>query len=69
MSTPYRHIGVLTYYISVVEYDLRSPSMLRGKKGFDRLAYACKNVLDEPTTWLFLNLSKSRTPPHEVGES
>lgn len=43
----------------VVEYNLRDPSMLRGKKGFDRLVYACKNVLNKPTTWLFYNLAKS----------
>ncbi|GAP91759.2 putative ribonuclease P 40kDa subunit [Rosellinia necatrix] len=41
----------------VVEYDLRSPAALHGKKGFDRLVYACKNALTEPTTWLFCNLS------------
>lgn len=39
----------------VVEFDLRSPSMFRGKKGFDRLVYACKNVFNEPVTWLFCN--------------
>lgn len=41
----------------VVEYDLRSPSMLHGKPGFDRLVYACKNTLREPLTWLFCNVS------------
>ena len=41
----------------VVEFDLRSPSMFKGKKGFDRLVYACKNVLNDPVTWLFTNLS------------
>lgn len=40
----------------VVEFDLRSPSMFKGKKGFDRLVYASKNVLNEPLTWLFCNL-------------
>lgn len=39
----------------VVEFDLRSPIMFRGKKGFDRLVYACKKVLNEPVTWLFCN--------------
>lgn len=39
----------------VVDFDLRSPSMFRGKKGFDRLVYACKNVFNEPVTWLFCN--------------
>lgn len=41
----------------VVEFDLRSPSMLHGKPGFDRLVYACKNALTEPLTWLFCNVS------------
>lgn len=31
--------------------------MFPGKKGFDRLAYACKNVLHQPVTWLFCNLT------------
>lgn len=39
----------------MVEFDLRSTSMVPGKKGFDRLAYACKNVLQQPLTWLFCN--------------
>lgn len=41
----------------IVEHNLRSPSMFKGKKGFDRLLYACKNVLNEPLSWLFCNLS------------
>lgn len=41
----------------VVEYDLRSRSMFKGKKGFDRLIYACKNVLNEPRSWLLCDLS------------
>ncbi|KAF3067057.1 hypothetical protein GL218_08896 [Daldinia childiae] len=46
----------------VVQFDLRSPSMLHGKKGFDRLAYACKNVFNAPVTWFFHNLSKTPVP-------
>ncbi|KAI1819894.1 ribonuclease P 40kDa subunit [Xylaria intraflava] len=46
----------------IVEYDLRSPSALHGKKGFDRLVYGCKNALNSPTTWLFCNLSETPTP-------
>lgn len=41
----------------IVEHNLRSPSMFKGKKGFDRLVYACKNVLNEPLSWLFCNVS------------
>ncbi|KAI1456353.1 ribonuclease P 40kDa subunit [Annulohypoxylon moriforme] len=46
----------------IVQFNLRDPSMLHGKKGFDRLVYACKNVLNTPTTWLFHNLSKTPVP-------
>ncbi|KAI0018469.1 ribonuclease P 40kDa subunit-domain-containing protein [Xylariomycetidae sp. FL0641] len=51
----------------VVQYNLRHPSMLHGKKGFDRLSYACKNVLNKPTTWLFCNLSKTPNPDPLAG--
>jgi hypothetical protein len=40
----------------VVDINLRLPSMLHGKKGFDRIAYAFKNVLTSPVTWLFTDL-------------
>jgi len=33
--------------------------MKSGKKGFDRLVYACKNALNTPRTWLFCNTAKS----------
>lgn len=33
--------------------------MLHGKKGFDRLVYTCKNVLNRPVTWLVCNASSS----------
>lgn len=46
----------------VVEFDLRSPSMLHGRPGFDRLVYACKNTLTEPLTWLFCNVSNKSEP-------
>ncbi|KAI0882978.1 ribonuclease P 40kDa subunit [Annulohypoxylon maeteangense] len=46
----------------IVQFDLRDPSMLHGKKGFDRLIYACKNVLNRPLTWLFHELSKTPVP-------
>ncbi|KAG4443567.1 hypothetical protein IFR05_000944 [Cadophora sp. M221] len=45
----------------VVEMELRLPSMLHGKKGFDRIVYAFKNVLNIPVTWLFLDLG-ANTP-------
>ncbi|KAG9248393.1 ribonuclease P 40kDa subunit [Calycina marina] len=42
----------------VVEINLRLPSMLHGKKGFERIVYAFKNVLNTPVTWLFCDLGK-----------
>lgn len=45
----------------VVEIELRLPSMLHGKKGFDRIVYAFKNVLKSPVTWLFKDLGQSST--------
>ncbi|KAH8697504.1 putative ribonuclease P protein subunit p40 [Talaromyces proteolyticus] len=38
----------------VIELDLRQPSMLHGKKGFERIVWACKNVLNSSLTWLLL---------------
>ena len=32
--------------------------MLHGRKGFDRVVWACKNALNEPVTWLFHDYSK-----------
>ncbi|KAI8623657.1 ribonuclease P 40kDa subunit [Xylariaceae sp. FL1651] len=46
----------------IIEYDLRSSSALHGKKGFDRLVYACKNALNVPITWLFSNISATPSP-------
>ncbi|CAM1507392.1 Fc.00g070330.m01.CDS01 [Cosmosporella sp. VM-42] len=40
----------------IASYDLRSPAMLHGRKGFDRLVHAAKNVLNQPTIWLFCNV-------------
>ena len=41
-----------------IEIDLRGPNMVHGKKGFERLIWACKNVLDRAVTWLFVDLTK-----------
>lgn len=40
----------------VVEINLRLPSMLHGKKGFERIVWATKNVLNNSITWLFYDL-------------
>ena len=36
-----------------VEINLRSPSILHGKKGFERIVWAFKNVLNHSMAWLF----------------
>ncbi|KAI1071157.1 hypothetical protein LB507_009650 [Fusarium sp. FIESC RH6] len=48
----------------IITYNLRDPSMLRGKKGFDRLIYACKTVFNTPMTWLFCD-NTTQTPNPE----
>lgn len=42
----------------VIEIDLRQPSMLHGKKGFERIVWAFNNVLDQSVAWLFCDLSQ-----------
>ncbi|KAI4594665.1 hypothetical protein KJ359_007757 [Pestalotiopsis sp. 9143b] len=46
----------------IVQYDLRAPASFPGKKGYDRLLYACKNVLDQPIAWLFHRQSSTPDP-------
>lgn len=41
---------------SVVELNLRLPSMLHGKKGFERIVWAFSNVLTQSMAWLFHDL-------------
>ncbi|OAP54467.1 hypothetical protein AYL99_11568 [Fonsecaea erecta] len=41
----------------LVEINLRLPSMLHGKKGFERLVWAAKNVLNRSLHWLFVDLN------------
>ncbi|OCT52000.1 ribonuclease P [Cladophialophora carrionii] len=40
----------------LVEMNLRLPSMLRGKPGFDRLVWAAQHTLNRSLNWLFLDL-------------
>jgi ribonucleases P/MRP protein subunit RPP40 len=40
-----------------IELNLRLPSMVRGKSGFERILWACKNVLNQAVTWLFYDLN------------
>ncbi|KAF7589323.1 hypothetical protein BBP40_004476 [Aspergillus hancockii] len=41
----------------VVEINLRLPSMLHGKKGFKRIVWAFKNVLNHTVAWLFYDMA------------
>ncbi|KAL0935923.1 ribonuclease p mrp protein subunit pop1 [Colletotrichum truncatum] len=52
----------------IVSYQLRDPSMLHGKKGFDRLLYACKNVFNTPVTWLFCNATTTTPSPDPLDQ-
>ena len=38
---------------AAIEINLRLPSMIHGKKGFERIVWAFKNVLNNAVTWLF----------------
>jgi ribonuclease P/MRP protein subunit RPP40 len=40
-----------------IDIDLRQPAMVHGKSGFERLIWACKNVLNHTVTWLFYDVS------------
>lgn len=55
-----RSIQSSAYKDSVTEVviNLRLPSMLHGKKGFERIVWAFKNVLNHSVTWLFHDFEK-----------
>jgi ribonuclease P/MRP protein subunit RPP40 len=44
-----------------VEVNLRQPSMVGGKKGFERILWASKNVLNESLAWLFIDHDAKQT--------
>ena len=44
--------------VTEVVINLRLPSMLHGKKGFERIVWAFKNVLNHSVTWLFHDFEK-----------
>ena len=46
-------------FLIAVEIDLRQPSMLHGKKGFERIVWAFKNVLNHSVAWLVHDLERS----------
>ncbi|KAF3939448.1 hypothetical protein ABW19_dt0203369 [Dactylella cylindrospora] len=49
----------------VVEYDLRAPHMVHGKKAFDRLAWSFTNVFKGQQSWLFCDLRQEAFSPSE----
>lgn len=58
-TTPDRDSSLIM--ISVVELNLRLPSMLHGKKGFERIVWAFTNVLTQSMAWLFHDLEDTST--------
>ena len=59
-------IGYLLIMSSVVELNLRLPSMLHGKKGFERIVWAFTNVLTQSMAWLFHDLESN--PGQDEGD-
>ncbi|OJJ49374.1 hypothetical protein ASPZODRAFT_1466817 [Penicilliopsis zonata CBS 506.65] len=49
----------------LVEINLRLPSMLHGKKGFERIVWAFENVLNQSVSWLFCDLNFDPTIVHD----
>ena len=49
----------------VVEINLRLPSMAHGKKGFERIVWAFKNVLNESISWLLYSSTLESTPVNQ----
>ncbi|KAK5053711.1 hypothetical protein LTR84_001672 [Exophiala bonariae] len=47
----------------LIEADLRLPSMLRGKKGFDRIVWAAQKVLNQDRNWIFVDLKEPKQNP------
>ncbi|MCJ1329246.1 hypothetical protein MMC10_005925 [Thelotrema lepadinum] len=54
--------------LSGIELNLRLPSMISGKKGFERIKWAFKNVLNEPVAWLFRDCNQSQDPTSSDNE-
>ncbi|KAL9604491.1 MAG: hypothetical protein Q9219_000456 [cf. Caloplaca sp. 3 TL-2023] len=46
--------------IPAVDLNLRLPSMVHGKRGFERIVWAFKNVLNQAVTWLFYDFDAKR---------
>ena len=52
---------------TAIELNLRLPSMVRGKKGFERVLWAFKNVLYHTATWLFYDLNGPTDGTRTIG--
>jgi ribonucleases P/MRP protein subunit RPP40 len=53
--------GRCSWSCVVVEIDLRQSSMVHGKRGFERIVWAAKNILNQPATWLFYDFRSRQT--------
>ncbi len=42
-----------------IEINLRLPSMCSGRRGFERVVSAFKNVLSAPLVWLFHDFTRA----------
>ena len=65
---PLQHLWPIksTLKTTVLEINLRLPSMLHGKKGFERIVWAFKNVLNHSVTWLFYDFRSSTSSRDEA---
>ncbi|UNI19206.1 Ribonuclease P [Purpureocillium takamizusanense] len=52
----------------IVSTDLTAPSMVPGKRGFERLHRACENVFNTPVQWLFCRTTQSVVNPDPLDE-
>lgn len=52
----------------VVSVDLTAPSMVSGKRGFERLLRACETVFSSPVQWLFCKTTQSAVNPDPLDE-
>lgn len=58
------HLLITSYlHKAAITIDLRAPSMLPGRKPFNRLLYASTNILSDTLTWLFLDLRSTTIEP------
>ena len=60
-------IIALTDRVVAIELNLRLPSMVRGKKGFERIVWAFKNVLNHSVTWLFYDVKAQTVDSGPLG--